>query len=1171
MGHKTNLKNYRKTGNNFFNLKLTDLKSNSNLKRETKLFLLLAIIVVGFGFVLINSGGIMGAVVGVGVEAEVSAEVVDAFAAGNEAVSVIVLLKNNPQTAFTGNDNQNNNQISDQEKEQNIKDNQAEVLNNLNLEEKETAFGLLNEEKEFELKHQYNSLNALAGEVTEAGLEKLKDDPNVEKVILNGVKHIFLADSVPLINADDAHSFLVGEQGITGKGEAVCVVDTGVDYTHAALGGCTTETFLAGECGTVVAGYDFLNNDPDPLDDQGHGTHVAGIIASNDEKYKGVAPEAKIVAVKVCDAQGSCSDADVLAGIESCITNSAAYGISVISISLGGDQYASYCDTNVSLDGQYAVLINEAVQQNISVVIASGNTYGSYTNPIAGVTAPACVEKAIRVTATDKSDNLASYAFRNSFFTDIIAAPGSSITSLKLGGGTRTLSGTSMSTPHVAAAAALMNQFWKLAYQQTPTPEQIEQKLLLTGTVIADPLEVGANYPRIDMLAALKPVISFTSTNPADGFTTDGKLVVINVSSDISLSAAVLELTKFNVVEGNIVNEAVINYTMNKNSDGNGGESDTSFYYALTDLAIGTYTYHVFGSDVANIQGLSSARDLVVTNFPPEVAINSPSSGAKFSNEVQLFNATVTDETGTVDAVLFRITNGLSENGSINFIEVAASNEGLGDIVSDDDLNNYWSASVDMASLSEEVHTVTVVATDSFGETNSDQSLNFTVDRTAPVVSLESPANNSIVEDSNLITFNYNVNDLLLGVTNCSLYLNGLFNESALSIVKSTTQSFTKQLSNGEYWWTVQCVDELGNGLSTEENELRSRAFTLTVSVPELDAVAPVVTLTAPSNNYITSNTTVDFSCSAIDETNLANLTLYGNWGGEWQAKETLALNTAAGETALALFTKTLPAGSYSWNCLAQDSVNAVFASSNYTLTIDTTVPEISGVTAESITETAAEIVWDTNENTNSTLDYGTMSSLGNQVTSSALTTGHGLTITSLTKATTYYYAVSSCDPAGNCRIASQTTFVTAGVADEVPSNESESSESDSDSSSSSGSSSGGGGGSSSTASANSDEEVVEEEEFVEETPEEPAVVEETPVQEEASGDLLTSAAVTDEQATVEEAKKSYGSMLTGWFSAIVPQQIIKKEYLIYGLAGLSALLLGVYLFISRRGSAEPK
>lgn len=1157
MGNKTN-KNYK------IKEQLFNLKSNSNLKRETKLFLLLAIIVVGFGFVLINSGGIMGAVVGVGVEAEVSAEVVDAFAAGNEEVSVIVLLKDNPQPAFTGKDNQNNNQISNQEKEQNIKDNQAEVLNNLNLEEKETAFGLLNEEKEFELKHQYDSLNALAGEVTEAGLEKLKDDPNVEKVILNGVKHIFLADSVHLINADDAHSFLVGEQGITGKGEAVCVVDTGVDYTHAALGGCTTETFLAGECGTVVAGYDFLNNDPDPFDDQGHGTHVAGIIASNDEKYKGVAPEAKIVAVKVCDAQGACSDADVLAGIESCISNSAAYHISVISVSLGGDQYTSYCDTNVSLDGQYAVLINEAVRQNISVVIASGNTYGSYTDPIAGVAAPACVEKALRVMATDKSDNLASYAFRNSFFTDIVAAPGSSITSLKLGGGTRTLSGTSMSTPHVAAAAALMNQFWKLAYQQNPTPEQIEQKLLLTGTVIADPLNAGVNYPRID----IKPFFNFAPTNPEDGLKTKNRQFVINVTSNIisftsdtGLSVALLEW--------GLSNEIKTNYTMNN--------SGNSFYYTFTNLTPGTYTYRVFGNDSTNLLAVSASRNLSVITFSPEVVINSPLDGAKFSNDAQQFSATVTDDTGEVASVVFRITNGVSENGSINFVEVVASNEGLEDILSDDglgeilaeeNLGELWGANVDIAGLAEEVHTVTIVATDSFGESSSNQSVNFTVDRTAPVVSLESPTNNFVNEESNLVVFNYNVDDLLSNAANCSLYLNGLLNESALSIVESTTQSFTKQLNNGEYWWTVQCIDELGNSLSTEESELRSRAFTLTVSIPELDAVAPVVTLTVPSNNYIASNTTIDFSCSAIDETDLVNLTLYGNWGGEWQAKETAILNAAAGETALASFTKTLAEGSFVWNCLAVDSVNVVFAPANYTVTIDTTVPTISGVAAESITETSAEIVWDTNENTNSTLGYGTSSSLGNQVTSSALTIGHGLTITSLTKATTYYYVISSCDPAGNCRTNDQNTFVTAGVADEEAS-ESESSESSSESSSSSGSS-GGGGGSSSTTATNSDEEVVEEE-IVEETPEEPAVVEETPVQEEASGDLLTGATVTDEQPTVEEAKKSYGSMLTGWFSVIVPQQIIKKEYLIYGLVGLSVLLFGVYLFISRRGSAESK
>ncbi len=1136
MGRKTNLKNKRRAGNIFFNLKLNDLKSTSNLKRETKLFLLLAIIVVGLGFALLNSGGIMGAVVGVGAEAEVSAEVLDAFAAGNEEVSVIVLLK---------------------DEEQAVKDNQAEVLNNLNLEEKETAFGLLNEEKEFDLKHQYNSLNALAGEVTAAGLEKLKEDPNVEKVILNGVKHIFLADSVPLINADDAHSFLVGEQGITGKGEAVCVVDTGVDYTHPALGGCTTETFLAGNCGTVVAGYDFLNNDPDPFDDQGHGTHIAGIIASNDEMYKGVAPEAKIVAVKVCNSQGVCSDADVLAGIESCITNSAAYNISVISISLGGDQYSSYCDLDVSIDGQYAALINEAVQQNISVVIAAGNKYGSYTNPIAGVSAPACVEKAMRATATDKSDNLASYAFRSSFFTDILAAPGSSITSLSLGGGTRTLSGTSMSAPHVAAAAVLVNQFWKLAYQQKPTPDQVEQKLLLTGKVIADPLDAGVSYPRIDVLAALKPFLSFTSTSPADGLATDGKLVVINISSDTSLSAALLELNRFRLVEGSLINEMTINYTMNASSDSGDGSSTASFYYALVNLIPGTYTYQVFGSDAANILGVSAARNLVVTNSPPEVVFNQPADGAKFSSGTQLFNVTVTDENSAVDTVMFKITNGSEEEIlSTNFIEIAASNNGLDD---------YWSANVDVSSLDEEVHTFTVVANDSFGEVSNDQAITFIIDRTAPVVSLESPANNSVAEDSNVIAFNYNVNDLLLDAANCSLYLNGLFNESAISIVESTPQSFAKQLSNGEYWWAVQCTDELGNTLQNKGADDHSNSFFLTVSIPELDVVAPVVALVTPSNNYISSNTTVDFSCSATDETKLANVSLYGNWDGGWQTKETTVLNANGSENVLVPFTKTLPEGSYSWNCLAMDSLNAAFASSNYSLTIDSFIPEITGVAVEGLTETAAEIVWDTSENANSSVDYGTSSGLGTQITSSALTTGHGLTITGLTKATTYHYVVSSCDPAGNCRTASQNTFITSGTVDSGNSSEESTDTSSSESSSSSGSSGGGGGGggsSSTTSTADGEEEETAEEstEGSENT---------LAVQEEANTLELTNTPESGEQAAAEEVKKGYGSMLTGWFSAIVPAQIIKKEYLIYGLVGLSVLLFGIYLFISRRGSTE--
>src|SRR3989338_7120208 len=133
---------------------------------------------------------------------------------------------------------------------------------------------------------------------------------------------------------------------ITGKGETACVIDSGIDYTHPDLGGCTNDTFLAGNCSKVIAGHDFKNNDTNPIDDQGHGTHVAGIIASTNETYRGVAPDATLVAIKVCDntTGGNCADEDIINGIDWCINNASKYNISVISMSLGGGSFTTYCD-----------------------------------------------------------------------------------------------------------------------------------------------------------------------------------------------------------------------------------------------------------------------------------------------------------------------------------------------------------------------------------------------------------------------------------------------------------------------------------------------------------------------------------------------------------------------------------------------------------------------------------------------------------------------------------------------------------------------------------------------------------------------------------------------------------------------------------------------------------
>ena len=106
-----------------------------------------------------------------------------------------------------------------------------------------------------------------------------------------------------------------GSDCLTGKGVIIAIIDSGVDYTHSDFGGCTKEQFLNKECDKVIDGYDFLNNDDDPMDDGGHGTHVAGIAAGNGV-LKGIAPDAKIVSYKVLDSKGSGSLDNVLSAME---------------------------------------------------------------------------------------------------------------------------------------------------------------------------------------------------------------------------------------------------------------------------------------------------------------------------------------------------------------------------------------------------------------------------------------------------------------------------------------------------------------------------------------------------------------------------------------------------------------------------------------------------------------------------------------------------------------------------------------------------------------------------------------------------------------------------------------------------------------------------------------
>lgn len=251
----------------------------------------------------------------------------------------------------------------------------------------------------------------------------------------------------PALPLDDSYTYPDTTAPVTAY-----VIDTGVNLTHSDFGGRAT------------SGYDFVDNDPDATDENGHGTHVAGTIAG--ETY-GVAKQAAVVAVRVLDASGSGSVSGVIAGIEWVTANAA--GPAVANMSLGGD-------ASEALD----TAVRDSIAAGVTYAVAAGNEYGAD----AAETSPARVTEALTVGATDDTDNRA--VFSNIGTVLDVFAPGVDITSAWIGGPTATkaISGTSMATPHVAGVVALL-----LAADPTLTPSAIAEQVLADAVndVVVDP------------------------------------------------------------------------------------------------------------------------------------------------------------------------------------------------------------------------------------------------------------------------------------------------------------------------------------------------------------------------------------------------------------------------------------------------------------------------------------------------------------------------------------------------------------------------------------------------------------------------------------------------------------------------------------------------------------
>jgi hypothetical protein len=351
---------------------------------------------------------------------------------------------------------------------------QAEVLENARPSGITGAFA--GAPYEIEVTQDYETVPALAARLTRDALEKLKDDPLVTQIVLDRTFTADLTQSVPLIDADDAWNISVNNSTITGKNVSICVIDTGIDFNHSAFANKT------------LGGFDFANNDDSPQDDstRSHGTHVAGIAAGNSSIVRGVAPDTMLVPVKVCDGGGSCTASGVLAGIDYCNAHAGEFNIVAISGSLGDNgQY-----TSANCPQWFEGAFNLSASLGIIPVFASGNN--GFTG---GVSYPACSSYAISAGSSSKADALDLFTNRGGDRFDVLA-PGNSIVSAVRGGGTDALTGTSMSTPHVAGVIALIQQNQQVQGQTVIPFGQMRQLLKETGKSVS-------GLARIDALAAI--------------------------------------------------------------------------------------------------------------------------------------------------------------------------------------------------------------------------------------------------------------------------------------------------------------------------------------------------------------------------------------------------------------------------------------------------------------------------------------------------------------------------------------------------------------------------------------------------------------------------------------------------------------------------------------------
>lgn len=304
---------------------------------------------------------------------------------------------------------------------------------------------------------EFNNVHSLKTNLSDVEIEDLKKDSDVLSVEEDA--KISIAEDtkdwgITKVGAENSWN-----SGYTGLGVKIAVIDSGVDIDHPDFA-ATTEAAAA-----IAGGVSEVDYTTSYEDDNGHGTHVSGIIGArqNGIGIVGIAPKASIYAVKALDGSGSGNISSIIAGIDWSIQNH----MDIISMSLGS-QYSSTALQN-ACDTAYA--------DGILVVAAAGNTGTksvSAKSNIDTINYPAKYNSVIAVGAVDSSNNRAYFSSTGKELE--VVAPGVKIVSDYLNGETATMDGTSMAAPYVAGNLALLKQ-------ANPTYTNVQLRSLLQSNV----------------------------------------------------------------------------------------------------------------------------------------------------------------------------------------------------------------------------------------------------------------------------------------------------------------------------------------------------------------------------------------------------------------------------------------------------------------------------------------------------------------------------------------------------------------------------------------------------------------------------------------------------------------------------------------------------------------